>query len=114
MFALPRGHEQVNGQVPAECVGGAAPGVLVRPATFKITWALAGTGGVLGPFTKGSKQDPPASVELPSVELLPDVRLRVRHQILCPRAPPWAAAVHLYWLQNACRWHGGLLSCFWS
>jgi hypothetical protein len=64
---------QVNGQVPGQCIGsGAANGVLTRPAAFTLTWALAGTGGVLGPFTKGSKQDPPANVTLKLVPQLPD------------------------------------------
>jgi hypothetical protein len=64
---------EVNGAVPGQCVGGAANGVLTRPAAFTITWALAGTGGVIGPFTKGSKQDPPANVTLNAVPQLPDV-----------------------------------------
>lgn len=64
---------QVNGQIPAQCLGGAAAGVLTRPAAFTITWALAGTGGVLGPYTKGSKQDPPANVTMNAVPQLPDV-----------------------------------------
>lgn len=63
---------QVNGQIPAQCLGG-APGVLTRPAAFTVTYALAGAGGVLGPFTKGSKQDPPANVTLKQVPQLPDV-----------------------------------------
>ncbi|WIA36760.1 hypothetical protein OEZ86_008026 [Tetradesmus obliquus] len=62
----------VNGAVPGQCLGGAVNGVLTRPAAFTITWALAGTGGVLGPFTKGSKQDPPANVTLNAVPQLPD------------------------------------------
>jgi hypothetical protein len=40
---------------------------------FTITYAIAGTGGTIGPFTKGSKQDPPANVTLPIVPRLPDV-----------------------------------------
>jgi len=63
---------QVNGQVPGQCIGGPA-GVLTRPAVFTITYAIAGTGGTIGPFTKGSKQDPPANVTLNIVPRLPDV-----------------------------------------
>ncbi|KAF6263554.1 hypothetical protein COO60DRAFT_415468 [Scenedesmus sp. NREL 46B-D3] len=63
---------EVNGAVPGQCMGGAASGVLTRPAAFTITWALAGIGGVIGPFTKGSKQDPPANVTLSAVPQLPD------------------------------------------
>lgn len=62
----------VNGKVPGQCIGG-PPGVLTRPAVFTITYAIAGTGGTIGPFTKGSKQDPPANVTLPIVPRLPDV-----------------------------------------
>jgi len=97
---------QVNGQVPGQCIGsGAANGVLTRPAAFTLTWALAGTGGVLGPFTKGSKQDPPANVTLKLVPQLPDVSNAsmigifggsvIRHtcccciqQLLCTRSGP--------------------------
>lgn len=63
---------QVNGQIPGQCIGGPA-GILTRPAAFTITYAIAGTGGTLGPFTKGSKQDPPANVTLAIAPRLPDV-----------------------------------------
>jgi hypothetical protein len=63
---------QVNGQIPGQCLGGPA-GILTRPAVFTITYAIAGTGGTIGPFTKGSKQDPPANVTLNIVPRLPDV-----------------------------------------
>jgi hypothetical protein len=62
---------EVNGKVPGQCIGG-PPGVLTRPAVFTITYAIAGTGGTIGPFTKGSKQDPPANVTMPIVPRLPD------------------------------------------
>jgi hypothetical protein len=68
---------QVNGQIPGQCIGG-PNGVLTRPAVFTITYAIAGTGGTLGPFTKGSKQDPPANVTLAVVPRLPDVSGSVR------------------------------------
>eukprot|EP00882_Tetradesmus_deserticola_P028319 GHRQ01031546.1.p1 GENE.GHRQ01031546.1~~GHRQ01031546.1.p1 ORF type:complete len:199 (+),score=52.44 GHRQ01031546.1:509-1105(+) len=64
---------QVNGAVPGQCMGGTVDGVLTKPAHFTITWALAGAGGVIGPFTKGSKQDPPANVTLSAVPGIPDV-----------------------------------------
>lgn len=67
---------QVGGSVPVACVTGqnaAGAGVLTRPAAFTITWALAGQSGQLGPFLKGSKQDPPANVTLNFVPQLPDV-----------------------------------------
>eukprot|EP00882_Tetradesmus_deserticola_P004386 GHRQ01004630.1.p1 GENE.GHRQ01004630.1~~GHRQ01004630.1.p1 ORF type:complete len:505 (+),score=154.95 GHRQ01004630.1:71-1585(+) len=63
---------QVNGAVPGQCMGGTVDGVLTKPAHFTITWALAGAGGVIGPFTKGSKQDPPANVTLSAVPDIPD------------------------------------------
>jgi hypothetical protein len=43
---------------------------------------MAGTGGVLGPFTKGSKQDPPANVTLNAVPQLPDVSFKLE-AMLC-------------------------------
>jgi hypothetical protein len=66
----------VGGSVPATCVTGQGTpgaGVLVRPAAYTITWALAGQSGQLGPFLKGSKQDPPPNVTLNFVPQLPDV-----------------------------------------
>lgn len=81
---------QVNGQIPGQCLGGAATAVLTRPAAFTITWALAGTGGVLGPFTKGSKQDPPANVTLNVVPQLPDVSLM--HGAAASRHTGWVHA----------------------
>jgi hypothetical protein len=69
-------YTQVGGSVPVACVtgqGAAGAGVLIRPAAFTITWALAGQSGQLGPFLKGSKQDPPANVTLNFVPQLPDV-----------------------------------------
>ena len=66
----------VGGSVPIGCVTGQnqpGAGVLTRPAAFTITWALAGQGGQIGPFLKGSKQDPPANVTLNFVPQLPDV-----------------------------------------
>lgn len=68
---------QVGGQIPGQCFGGSTPGVLARPAAFTITWAVGGIGGQLGPFTKGSKQDPPANVTLNMVPQLPDVSREV-------------------------------------
>lgn len=71
---------QVGGSVPVACVTGqnaAGAGVLTRPAAFTITWALAGQGGQLGPYLKGSKQDPPANVTLNFVPQLPDVSVCV-------------------------------------
>lgn len=68
-------YTQVGGSVPIACVTGqnaAGAGVLTRPAAFTITWALAGQSGQLGPFLKGSKQDPPANVTLNFVPQLPD------------------------------------------
>jgi hypothetical protein len=70
-------YTQVGGSVPVQCVTGQpsnAAGVLTRPAAFTITWALAGQSGQIGPFLKGSKQDPPANVTLNFVPQLPDVR----------------------------------------
>jgi hypothetical protein len=70
-------YTQVGGAVPLGCVTGqnaAGAGVLTRPAAFTISWSLAGQGGQIGPFLKGSKQDPPANVTLGFVPLLPDVR----------------------------------------
>jgi hypothetical protein len=63
---------QVNGQIPGQCIGG-PNGILTRPAAFTITYAIAGMTGTLGPFTKGSKQDPPANITLPMAPRLPDV-----------------------------------------
>ena len=71
-------YTQVGGSVPLACITGqnaAAAGVLTRPAAFTISWALAGQGGQLGPYLKGSKQDPPANVTLNFVPQLPDVSL---------------------------------------
>ncbi|GBF90097.1 hypothetical protein Rsub_02805 [Raphidocelis subcapitata] len=65
----------VGGSVPIACVTGqsvAGAGVLTRPAAYTITWALAGQSGQLGPFLKGSKQDPPPNVTLNFVPQLPD------------------------------------------
>jgi hypothetical protein len=70
-------YTQVGGAIPAACVAGqgaAGAGVLIRPAAYTITWALAGQSGQLGPFLKGSKQDPPPNVTLNFVPQLPDVR----------------------------------------
>jgi hypothetical protein len=74
-------YTQVGGSVPVACTAGqsaAGAGVLTRPAAFTITWALAGQSKQLGPFLKGSKQDPPASVTLSSVPKLPDVSPALR------------------------------------
>ncbi|GBF88776.1 hypothetical protein Rsub_01677 [Raphidocelis subcapitata] len=68
-------YTQVGGSVPVACVTGqsaAGAGVLTRPAAYTITWALAGRSGQLGPFLKGSKQDPPPNVTLNFVPELPD------------------------------------------
>ncbi len=67
---------QVGGAVPAGCVtgeAGAAAGVLVKPAVFTVSWSLADKSGKVGPFVKGSKQDPPANVSLAHVPDLTDV-----------------------------------------
>jgi hypothetical protein len=82
---------QVGGTVPIACVTGqnaAGAGVLTRPAAFTITWAVAGQGGQLGPFLKGSKQDPPANVTISFVPQLPDVSAGTRVRTLT-RARGW-------------------------
>jgi len=69
-------YTQVGGSVPVACVTGqnaAGTGVLTRPAAYTITWAIAGQSGQLGPFYKGSKQDPAPNVTLNFVPQLPDV-----------------------------------------
>jgi len=55
-------------------VGGAGAGVgtLARPAAYVVNWQLANQRGQVGPFTKGSKQDPPANITLNFAPQLPD------------------------------------------
>jgi len=66
---------QVGGPVPVSCVIGetaAGEGVLIKPATYTVSYKMAGNGTKVGPFVKGSKQDPPANVSLSAVAQLPD------------------------------------------
>jgi hypothetical protein len=66
----------VNGEVPLQCLGsaGAGSGILAKPAEFSISYQLGSVAAsTVGPFTKGSKQDPPANVTLSMAPQLPDV-----------------------------------------